>query len=155
MLYCLVLIAGLCFSGHHVKAEVSSLPFGYAVTVTADRYKVETAASDVIQMHDFRKAPKACQGDVCVRYHKFCAPKDGKIHCFYRVIWPGIVPDGTFRVDADDGAALALAEQETAIMVHRDNKEAKLPLTALSVLAKTETLADCPPDLGFNACDPP
>ncbi|MEJ1969315.1 MAG: hypothetical protein WDN03_11890 [Rhizomicrobium sp.] len=153
---CLVLIAGLCFEGHTVKAEVANFGLGYSAEVTGEQYVVRTGGTDVVQMHDFRKAPKACADGVCVRYVKSCQPAHpAGIECRYAVVWPGIVPDGGISVTAASAEALATAGREVSIVVERDGKSAKLPLSALDVTADAHTLADCPAGMSFDACDPP
>jgi hypothetical protein len=99
MFACLVLAFGLCFEGKHVEATVGDFGLGRTLAVTAEHYRVDTAITDAIDMHDFRKSPKACADDRCVRYNKHCAPADanpktGGIACEYRFVWPGVVPTG-------------------------------------------------------------
>jgi len=151
--YCFVLIAGLCFSGHSVKADVHQMGMMSAVEVTAQGYVVSTSITDVIDMHDFRKSPSACQDGICIRYHKHCADDAGKIGCIYRVVWPGIAPDGVIHVTADSAAALDTAEREVALRVDRDGKAALLPFTLFSERAGADAPPDCTDD--FKACAGP
>lgn len=151
---CFVLIAGLCFSGHNLKAEVHSMGMISAVEVTGAGYVFSTAGTDVIDMHDFRKSPQACQDGVCIRYHKFCTTEGGQTTCQYRVVWPGIVPDGLITVTADNAAALAAAEREVSLQVARDGKSALLPFTLFRERASVEKPPACP-DGNFKLCAPP
>jgi hypothetical protein len=154
MVPCLVLIAALCFSGNDVRANVQNVGFGFAASVTAPHYTLNTGSTDVIDMHDFRKAPQACAEGRCIRYHKHCAPADKGETCAYRVVWPGIVPDGLITVTADSGDAMKAAEGEIALVFDRDGKTVKLPFAAMTVLASSEEPPPCP-GTDFAACDPP
>lgn len=131
---------------------MDNMGLGFAATVTADHYRVDTGVTDVIDMHDFRKSPKACAEDRCIRYHKHCAQG---ISCTYRLVWPGIVPDGRVIITADDPAALADAEREVSLIVDRDGKTVKLPFTTMTALASSEAPPPCPAGTGFDVCDPP
>ena len=151
---CFVLAFGLCFEGKHVKAEAQDFGLGRTLGVTAEHYSVDTAITDVIQMHDFRKSPKACVDGSCIRYHKHCAPAAKGIACDYRLVWPGVLPDGLVTITADDDAALAAAEREVSLIFTRDGKEAKLPFATMTVRSKDDLPPDCP-GAAYDACDPP
>jgi hypothetical protein len=111
--YCLIAIAGLCFSGPHVTAEVSNFgSMGYHLTVTADHYVVDHLLTDVIEMHDYRKGPRACVDKQCIGYLKHCVPKDKGVSCTYHLGIAGVIPDGVVTITADSEAALADAERE-------------------------------------------
>ncbi|HWD28683.1 MAG TPA: hypothetical protein VG387_16040 [Rhizomicrobium sp.] len=153
-LACLVLAFGLCFDGKHVTVESEQFPLGRALTATAERYRVETAATDVFEMHDFRKSPKACADDVCIRYHKHCAPAAKGIVCGYRLVWPGILPDGLVTITADGDAALGAAEHEVSLVVEQGGRTAKLPFALMTVRSKDEAPPACR-NGAYDACDPP
>ena len=156
MIRCMVLVAALCSDAHHVKTQMDNFGLGYVATIIAESYEVHSGATDVIDMHDFRKAPKACVDGTCIRYHKFCAPAAGaKVQCSYRVVWPGIVPDGAVSIVANDRDALTLAEQETSLIVERDGKSARIPFASMTVLAPANMPDACPQNLTFSDCDPP
>jgi hypothetical protein len=152
---CLILMGGLCFGGHHLKAEADDFGMGRTYRVAAEHYSVETAVTDVIDMHDFARSPKACADDVCIRYHKHCTPKDKGITCAYRVVWQGVVPDGLITITADSAEGLAAAEQEVALAIDRPGgKTVQLPFAAMTAASRDETPPECAGG-DFAACDPP
>jgi hypothetical protein len=150
---CLVLAFGLCFTGKDVQASASDLGYGRTLTVTAEHYSVHTAITDMIDMHDFRKSPKACADDRCIRYHKHCAPADKSIVCEYRLVWPGVLPDGLVRITAENDAALDAAEHEVSLIFERDGKTVKLPFATMTVRSNDKAPPDCA-GAAYDACDP-
>ena len=153
MFGCLVLAFGLCFAGKDVQATASDFGMGRTLSVTAEHYTVHTAITDVIDMHDFRKAPMACADDRCIRYHKHCAPADKGIVCEYRVVWPSVVPDGLVRITAENDTALDAAEHEVSLIFTRDGKTVKLPFAMMTVRDKAEAPPECT-NADYDACDP-
>jgi hypothetical protein len=149
--YCLIAIAGLCFSNPHVKAEVSNFGLGYTVVVTTDHYVVSHAGTDTIDMHDFRKSPRACVDKHCIGYHKHCETAGKGVACTYHLGIPGVVPDGVVTITADDEAALTGAEHE----VTRIGEGYPLPFSTMTVRSDATEPPECPPSPGYTACVPP
>ena len=63
---CFFLLAGLCFDAHELKAQTVNYGIAFAASVTAKTWTVQTGAIDIIDMHDFRKAPGQRRGDLGV-----------------------------------------------------------------------------------------
>ena len=150
---CFVLAFGLCFDGKHVQVTADDFGMGRMLAVTAEHYRVHSAITDVIEMHDFRKSPRACVDDICIRYHKHCVPAEKGITCEYRVVWPGIVPDGLVTITADDDAALDAAEHEVSLAFTREGKTAKLPFSTMTVRDRSEAPPACT-SADYGTCDP-
>ncbi len=154
--YCLIAIAGLCFTGPHVTAEVSNFgSMGYHLTVTADHYVVDHLLTDVIEMHDFRKSPRACVDQHCIGYHKHCEPKDrtadkGAVTCTYHLGIAGVIPDGVVTIIADSEGALADAEREVA----RIGEGYPLPFSLMTVRTAEAEPPVCP-GADYAVCAPP
>jgi hypothetical protein len=155
MISCLLLMAGFCFSGHDVQAHMTNFGMGYTVEVTTGSYKAEFAGTDVMLMHDYRKAPTACAEGACDRYFKFCADQTGgAVKCVYHLTWAGLSSDGAIVITAKDHAALATAESEIQNVISPGDKQVKIPLSLMTVLAPSDDIAVCPSDKMPTECNP-
>jgi hypothetical protein len=152
MVSCLVLLAGFCFSGQQIDMHMSDFGLGYSVSVTAPTYKAEFGGTDVLAMHDFRNAPKACVEKTCVRYIKTC--DEAGARCEYRITWPGLISDGGVVISATNREALQIAETEIQKIVYAEGGEAKIPLSRMTVVSDHGALRDCPGGVTAEQCNP-
>jgi hypothetical protein len=150
---CLVLLAGFCFTGQHLDMSLQNFGLGYVATVKAASYTAEITGTDVLTMHDFRSAPKACAEKACIRYIKTCADTDkGEIRCDYRLTWPGLIADGGIAVTAENRDALAEAEREIRKVVYPG--EAQIPLSQMTTVLDGDALRECPSGMTTAQCNP-
>jgi len=150
--YCLIAIAGLCFTNPQVKADVTNFGgMGYAVTVSTDHYKVHHVLTDVILVHDYRKEARACVDKQCIGYHKHCEPDGTGLSCTYHLGIPGVVPDGMVRITADSAATLVDAERE----VTRIGEGYPLPFSLMTVRSDAAEPPNCPQEIAYAVCTAP
>lgn len=150
---CLVLLAGFCFTGQHLDMSMQDFGLGYITRVKAASYTAEIIGTDVLTMHDFRDAPKACVEKTCIRYVKTCAdaPKS-EIRCEYRMTWPGLVADGSIVVTAQNRDALGMAEQEIRKVIYPGGTQ--IPLSEMTTVIGSDALKECPDGMTTTRCNP-
>jgi len=149
---CLVLLAGFCFTGQHLDMSMQNFGLGYVATVKAGSYDAEIIGTDVLTMHDFRKAPKACAGKVCIRYIKTCTDQAQDVRCEYRMTWPGLIADGGVAITAQNRDALAQAEHEIQKVIYPG--ETEIPLSDMTIVLDGDALEDCPAGMTTAQCNP-
>ena len=150
---CLVLLAGFCFTGPHLDMSLQNFGLGYVANVKTASYTAEIIGTDVLTMHDFRHAPKACAENVCMRYIKICGDTlEGEIRCDYRMTWPGLIADGGITVTAQNRDALAEAERDIRKIVYPS--ETQIPLSQMVTMLGGNALKECPADMTAAQCNP-
>lgn len=150
---CLVLLAGFCFTGPHLDMSMQDFGLGYVARVRTASYTAEIAGTDVLTMHDFRNAPKACVEKTCIRYIKACADEpENEVRCEYRMTWPGLIADGGIVITARNRDALAKAEREIRKVVYPGTVQ--IPLSQMTAAAGEDALKECPAVMTTAQCNP-
>ncbi|MGN6147188.1 MAG: hypothetical protein ACTHPD_01475 [Rhizomicrobium sp.] len=150
---CLVLLAGFCFTGQHLDMSMQDFGLGYMAQVKAPSYEAEITGTDLLTMHDFRDAPKACVEKTCIRYIKICTDiLKNEIRCEYRMTWPDLIADGGIVITAQNRDALAIAEREVRKIVYPG--DVQIPLSEMTVVMGNDALRECPDGMTAAQCNP-
>jgi hypothetical protein len=150
--YCLAILAGFCFHSANVSADLQDIGLGYALTIKTPDYEASTSQTDVIRTFDWRREPKACAGDNCVRYHKTCTTEANRMACNYQIAALGQAVGGSIRVSTTSAAEMATAEDEISLWF--GSNAPMLSLSSLKTASGGDVLAACPNDIDDKLCNP-
>jgi hypothetical protein len=137
MLDCLLTIAFVCFS-EPSKAEVDPRDglMRFATVGTGKAEVSVTIYTDSLAILDWWRMPRACEGNVCVAYHKSCKTEPAGTICAYTLAGRPFTT-ASLSIRATDRAALAEAESSIAL-VGEVGARWQIPLSLLSVESRDE-----------------
>ena len=142
-LACATVVSLICFYSS-AATQHRDWGLGRGDTITTSNYVADAWSGDHFIAPNWRLMPEACNGAVCVRYFKHCAPSDYGFACDYYFGEPQSGNLRNLRVRVRTAGALADAESDIAILLDAESQAAGISLARLKQESEDDAPPQCP-----------
>lgn len=134
---CLVIIAFMCINGLDKASftPASSLESAHVEIGSSDLWISLT--TDNPRELDYRQMSRACEGDLCIAYHKRCETKSSRLMCTYYYLRPGDKYGNSFTIFTSNSGSLSILERRLGILTQSGWLSGVIGLERMNVVSNT------------------